>query len=100
MKNVLLVIARIVALVMMIYFTGIHLAQYIVHNHMQEMPLWIYDVIRLALDHTGNSDIREPDDLSTIVLLSVLSTCWIATALVVIPLYFIARKVIRVRCHA
>ncbi|ALL66206.1 hypothetical protein K788_0002729 [Paraburkholderia caribensis MBA4] len=98
MKNVLLVIVQIVALVLMIYFTGVHFAQYIVHNHMQEMPLWLYDLIRLALDHTGNSDIREPDDLSTIALLSVLSICWIAATLVVISFYFIVRKIIRMRC--
>jgi hypothetical protein len=60
----------------------------------------MYDVIRFTLDHTGNSDIREPDDLSTIALLSVLSICWIAASLVVIPLYFIVGKIIRLRLHA
>jgi|GEM_PF-1519089 len=88
----LMLVARLAALTLIIYFSGVRLAQYIAFEIYPEMPEWMYDAIRYVLDHTGDTDVRDPLDLSTISLLCTLVASWIMAAVVVIVLYRIVWK--------
>jgi hypothetical protein len=87
MKVTLLSMCRVTALALLTYFVGLRLAQYLAYGPFYEMPDWMYYGIRFVLDHTGNADFRDPDDLSAISLLCTLLACWLLTAVVTITLY-------------
>jgi len=92
MNQKLLIAARLITFLLVVHYAGARLANFLVYRYMTEMPQWMHDTIRVVLDHTGNTDIREPDDLSVIALLSTLVACWIAVAIALIVSYKISRK--------
>jgi hypothetical protein len=94
MKHKLLVAARFSALSLIIFVGGVHLARYLAYGVFYEMPLWMYDTMRFVLDHTGNADFRDPDDISMLSMLFSLIACWIVTGIVVLALYKIVGKLI------
>jgi hypothetical protein len=91
---------RLVALVFIAYYGGTRLAHFLTFRYMQEMPLWLYDFIRFALDHTGNADIREPDDLSVLAIFLTLAACWLLVAAITIFIYKLAIKVLKSRASS
>jgi hypothetical protein len=98
MKRKVLIAVRVTALAFIIFTGGDCLARYLAYGVFYEMPIWMYDTMRFVLDHTGNADIRDPDDISILSLLFLLVACWIIVAIVVIALYRIATRLIRRTC--
>ncbi|MEM5345447.1 hypothetical protein [Paraburkholderia azotifigens] len=95
MKRKVLVAAHVVALALVIFIGGVCLARYLAYGIFYEMPIWMYDSMRFVLDHTGNADLRDPDDISILSMLFSLVACWIIIAIVVITLYRIAMRFVR-----
>ncbi|MEM5372353.1 hypothetical protein V4C53_40920 [Paraburkholderia azotifigens] len=95
MKRYIWIAAKFAALLLFVNYCGTRLANFIVYRYMYEMPDWMHATLRFVLDHTGNEDIRDPDDLSVLALLSTLMICWIIIAIVVITLYRIAMRFVR-----
>ncbi|BCQ28071.1 hypothetical protein NK8_62600 (plasmid) [Caballeronia sp. NK8] len=96
MKHKLLIAARVVALSLIIFLGGVHLARFLAYGVFYQMPLWMYDTMRFVLDHTGNADFRDPDDISMLSMLFSLIACWIMTGIVIVTLYkFVVRLIDR-----
>ncbi|SAK78085.1 hypothetical protein AWB80_04711 [Caballeronia pedi] len=89
-----MIAARLITFLLVVHYAGARLANFLVYRYMTEMPDWMHQTIRVVLDNTGNADIREPDDLSGIALLSTLVACWIAVAIALIVFYKISRQLV------
>jgi hypothetical protein len=81
---------RLLVFAITVYFAGARLAIFVTYRYMQEMPPWLYEFIRFALDHTGNADIREPDDLSVLAIFMTLVVCWLISAVVLFVIWKVA----------
>jgi hypothetical protein len=93
-------IIRVIATILASFVGGVYLARYLAYGAFYEMPTWMYDAMRFLLDHTGNADVRDPDDISVLSLLLSLVACWIINAIAIIALYKVGHRLYRCSCRS
>ncbi|MDR5838056.1 hypothetical protein [Caballeronia sp. LZ034LL] len=78
------------------YELGIVVFRYI-DAHAQGCPLWIYRIVRFALDAFGYSDEKDPDTIGAFCGLFALVLSWIFSALALWLAYRLITRIVRSR---